>query len=134
MFGAICFHSSLTQEQSYKLELQQKRCLAVILGTDYKKYSSALIITGLPRLDKLREKACLKWSLKAQSNPSHTHMFPLNQNETTRHSTKFLEQFCRGAKLYNSAIPSMIRELNKYYKENNNLVVITTKTGQKISV
>ena len=134
MFGAICFHSSLTQAQSHKIELQQKRCLAVILGTDYKQYSSALIITGLPRLDKLREKACLKWSLKAQSNPSHTHMFPLNQNETTRHSTKFLEQFCRGAKLYNSAIPSMIRELNKYYKENNNLVVITTKTGQKISV
>ena len=114
MFGAICFHSFLTKEQSFKLELQQKRCLAVILGIDYKQYSSALIITNLPRLDKLREKACLKWSLKAQSNPSHTHMFPLNLNETTRHSTRFVEQFCRGVKLYKSTIPSMIRELNKY--------------------
>ena len=135
MFGAICFHSSLTQEQSYKLELQQKRSLGVILGTDYRHYSHALNITALPRLNTLREKACLKWSLKAQSDSRHTDLFPLNQNErTSRHSTKFVEQFCRGAKLYNSTIPSMIRELNKYYKESNNQVVITTKLGQEILV
>ena len=61
-------------------------------------------------------------------------MFPLNLNETTRHSTRFVEEFCRGAKLYKSTIPSMIRELNKYYKENKNQVVITTKAGEKNSV
>ena len=135
MFGAICFHSSLTQEQSHKLELQQKRSLAVILGTEYKHYSQALILTALPRLDILRGKACLKWSLKAQSDPRHTDLFPLSQNETnTRHSNKFTEQLCRGAKLYKSTIPSMIRELNKYYKESNNLTVITAISGQEIAV
>ena len=47
MFGAICFHPSLTLEQSAKLELQQKRCIAIILGTDYISYSNALGLTML---------------------------------------------------------------------------------------
>ena len=29
MFGAVCFHSALTTELSQKLELQQKRSLAI---------------------------------------------------------------------------------------------------------
>ena len=72
----------------------------------------------------------MKWSLKGQSDSRQTDLFPLNQNEIT----KFFEQFCRGAKWYNSTIPSMIRELNKYYKENNNQVLFFTKSGQEISV
>ena len=32
MFEAVCYHSSLTLELSRKLEIQQKRSLAVILG------------------------------------------------------------------------------------------------------
>ena len=32
MFGAVCYDSSLTLELSKKLEMQQKRSLAVILG------------------------------------------------------------------------------------------------------
>ena len=38
MFGAVSFHSSLTQELSRKLELQQKKALAIILGSQYKSY------------------------------------------------------------------------------------------------
>ena len=34
MFGAVCFHTSLTQDNSRRLELQQKRSLACILGLD----------------------------------------------------------------------------------------------------
>ena len=58
MFGAVVFHSSLTAELSQKLELQQKRSLAVILGTNYRSYSHALTVTSLPRLDILRKEAC----------------------------------------------------------------------------
>ena len=88
MFGAICFHSSLTAELSAKLELQQKRCLAVILGSDYLHYSNALTQTSLPRLDKLRKDTCLKWAIKAQSDPKHSDLFPLsNPQYNTRSNT-----------------------------------------------
>ena len=78
MFAAVCFHHSLTIEQSQKLEMQQKRSCAIILGSEYKNYSCALSLTSLPRLDTLQEEACLKWSVSAQSNPLHSHLFPLN--------------------------------------------------------
>ena len=42
MFGAVCFLSSLTQENSRQLELQQKRSLACILGSDYRSYRQTL--------------------------------------------------------------------------------------------
>ena len=114
MFGAVCYHSSLTAEQSAKLELQQKRCLGVILGPEYISYSNALTLTSLPRLDKLRTDTCIKWAIKAQSDPKHSDLFPLlDSQKNTRSNTKFLEQFSRGSKLYKSAIPYMRRELNR---------------------
>ena len=118
MFGAVSFHSSLTIEQSQKLELQQKRSLAIILGTQYRSYRQALISTNLSRLDNLREEACLQWALRAQNNPKHSHLFPLNQSVIdTRHRKKYLEYFCHTSKYYNSAIPSMTRALNKHHSE-----------------
>ena len=78
MFCAVCFHSSLTKEHSRQLELQQKRSLACLLGSDYQNYNNALSVTSLTRLDTLREEACLKWAIKAETNPQHSHLFPVN--------------------------------------------------------
>ena len=58
MFGAVCFHSSLTAEQSQLLERQQLSCLATILGSEYTTPSRALQLTNLPSLATLREEAC----------------------------------------------------------------------------
>ena len=117
MFGSVCFHSSLSLELSHKLELQQKRSLAVILGSQYKSYSSALSLTSLPRLDALREEACLKWALKAQKNPLHTDLFPLAQkNSVTRSKDKFAEYKFKSHRFYKSAVPYMTRALNNYYQ------------------
>ena len=92
MFGSPCFHSSLTQELSQKLELQQKRSLAVILGSQYRNYRNALSLTSLPRLDTHRQEATLKWAIKAQINPLHSDMFPLNKSTVeTRGRNKYLE-------------------------------------------
>ena len=105
MFGAAAFHSSLSQELSSRLELQQKRVLAIILGSQYRNYSHALQLTALPRLDTLREEACLKWALRSQSHPKHSDLFPLNQSTVnTRFRNKFKEYFCHSAKFYNSAM------------------------------
>ena len=113
MLGAVCFHSALTKELSHKLELQQKRSLAVILGSQHRSYFHALSLTSLPRLDSLPEEACLKWAIKTQANPLHTDLFLLNTSEVqTRWRPKFREYKCRTDKFYRSAVPSMIRALN----------------------
>ena len=114
MFGAVCFHSSLTQKLSRRLELQQKKAMKIILGSQYRSYNQALQLTDLPRLDTLREKATLLWALKAQLNPKHSDLFPLNESTAnTRNRNKFKEYFCHTAKYFNSAIPSMTRSMNE---------------------
>ena len=41
-YCSVSFHSSLTQEQSRKLEGIQRTCVTVILGERYNGYKSAL--------------------------------------------------------------------------------------------
>ena len=119
MFGSVCYHYSLSQELSHALELQQKRSLCIILGSQYRSYNNALLLTNLPRLETLREKACLQWALKAQLNPKHSNLFPLNPSEVnTRYRKKYAEYFCHSARFYNSAVPSMTRALNLHVEEN----------------
>ena len=135
MFGAVCFHSSLSDELCQTLELQQKRCFAIILGSKYKNYSNARLLLDLPRLDTLREKACLKWALKASRNPKHTHLFPLNVTYVnTRNKKKYSEYFCHSAKYYKSAVPYMTRLLNSYHEEMPEKLSITTNSGLVITV
>ena len=123
MFGAVSFHSSLTQELSRKLELQQKKALAIILGSQYKSYNNALTLTQLPRLDTLRKETSLQWAIKAQLNPKHSDLFPLRQTEVnTRSRYIFREYFCRSTKYYNSAVPWMTRALNEHYTTECNLI------------
>ena len=134
MFGSFCFHSSLTQELSHKLELQQRRSLAVILGSQYRNYRHALSLTSLPRLDTLREEACLKWALRAQENPLHTDIFPLNNSQVnTRYRSKFREYLCFSSKYYNSAVPYMTRALNQHQNRNLNNTM-TTNSGVVIQL
>ena len=134
MFGSVCFNSSLTQELSHKLELQQRRSLAVILGSQYRSYRHALSLTSLPRLDTLREEACLKWALRAQENPLHTDIFPLNNSQVnTRYRSKFSEYLCFSSKYYNSAVPYMTRALNLHYSQKLNNT-ITTNSGVVIQL
>ena len=118
MFGAVCFHSSLSLEQRNIIELQQKRSLVIILGSDYRSYSQARSQTNLPELSQLREEACAKWALKAQASQKHSHLFPLNPSQVnTRHKKKFSEPLCKTARYFNSPVPSMIRILNRLSRE-----------------
>ena len=49
-YCSVVFHSSLTQQESEKLERIQKFCLKIILGEEYTDYPSALILCGLQKL------------------------------------------------------------------------------------
>ena len=113
MFGSVCFHSALTQQQSRLLEAQQKRCLIVILDSDYRSYGHALALTELPRLADLRQEAMVRWAVKAQASPQHRHLFPTRPNTmSTRSGVQFLEHKCRTNKFYSSAVPAMARAMN----------------------
>ena len=101
MFGLVCYHSSITLNQRSQLEQQQKRSLAIILGSDYRSYDQARSQTNLPELDQLREEACQKWALKAQASQKHSHLFPLNTSQLkTRHREKLREPSCKRARYY----------------------------------
>ena len=58
-YCSVAFHSSLTVEQSNKIERFQKTCLRIILGEMYIDYPSALEMTGLQPLYGRRKKCCL---------------------------------------------------------------------------
>ena len=116
MFGSVCFHSSLSNELSQKLKLQQKRSLAIILGSRYKSYNHATSLLELPRLNSLREKASLKWAIKAQANPQHSDLFPPTISKVdTRHERIFFEYFCHTTKYNNSA--AIFTNLMRKYRE-----------------
>jgi hypothetical protein len=135
MFGAVCFSSSLSSDLSQTLELQHKRSLAIILGSRYKNYNNARVILNLPRLDSLRNEACLKWAIKASKNPKHAHLFPLNATSVnTRNKKKYSEYFCHSSKYYKSAVPHMTRLLNSHFGNIAESVSITTNSGQVITV
>ena len=57
-YCAVAFHSSLTQQQSNKLERIQKTSLRVILGDMYVDYAAALEMFGLQTLTDRKLKHC----------------------------------------------------------------------------
>ena len=57
-YCAAAFHSSLTVDESYRLERVQKVCLKIILGEMYIDYQSALEMCGMTTLFERREARC----------------------------------------------------------------------------
>ena len=135
MFGSVCYHSSLSQELSRTLELQQRKCFAIILGPRYRSYQNSRIELDLPRLDTLRAEACLKWALKTQLNPQHADLFPVRQTHiNTRHKKTFTEYLCHTTKYFDSAVPYMTRILNAHIGSRPEKISITTNSGDIINL
>ena len=101
-------------ELSRRLELQQKRCLRVILSSEYLSYQHACELTGIPSLEESREAACLRWARRAQASPHHPHLPPPTPTTNTRQNKAFREYTCRTNRYYFSAVPYMARMLNTH--------------------
>ena len=78
-YCSVAFHSSLTGEQSNRIERVQKTCLKVILNDMYVDYQAALEMTGLQTLVDRRIQRCLNFSLRSVKHERNSAMFPLNQ-------------------------------------------------------
>ena len=115
-YCSVSFHSSLTKQQSDKIEKIQKTCLKIILGEAYEDYQSALDEFGLQTLAQRREKRCLDFSMKCVKHPKNSRIFPLNpnQNKKVRASEPFIVNFAKTSTYKKSAIPYCQRLLNKH--------------------
>ena len=71
-YCSVVWHSTLTIDQSTRIENVQKLCMKIILGTEYRSYDDSLIRCGLERLSQRREARCLKFGLKSLLHPVHS--------------------------------------------------------------
>ena len=117
-YCAAAFHSSLTHEQSDKLEKIRKTCLKVILDDSYISYSAALEMCGLQTLFGRRQKRCLDFALKCVKHERNNRLFPLNQ-VTSEHYVRdretFHVNFARTSTYRDSTIPFCQRMLNTHF-------------------
>ena len=117
-YCSVSFHSSLTKEQSRKLESIQRTCLKVILGEEYSDYQSAMDTFGLVTLEERRKKRCLDFSLKCLKNPRTARLFPMNPNQNNhlvRSHELFKVNFAKTSTYKKSAIPFCQRLLNEHF-------------------
>ena len=114
-FAAPVFDSGLTKEQSRQMESVQKKAFAIILGSSYTSYESALSSLNQERLDTRRHLLAYKFALKCTASPRHKSMFPPNPQfrPNMRDPKPFAEPRCNTSRYFNSAIPSLSRLLNK---------------------
>ena len=129
-YAVPLWHSGLTEYDSDRIEMLQKRVLATILGTiyiDHKKhykvedgyvsYDVALQLIGLTTLKHRREVLTNKFALDTARSQKHNDLFIKNQNNymATRKRLVLKEPNCETDRYAKSAVPYMTRLLNGVY-------------------
>ena len=121
-YCSVAFHSSLTTEQSIKLERIQKTCLKIILGVMYIDYESALEMCGLEKLSTRRNTRCLKFSMKSLKHTRNQRLFPRNtriHGQGLASKEMFEVNWARTESYRKSAIPFCQRLLSDHFKSGN---------------
>ena len=118
-YCAVVFHSSLTQEQSNKLENIQKTSLKIILGDNFVNYEAACEMTGLKKLENRRQTRLLTYAKKCIKHPQNSRFFPHNENfnqePEIRNRERFHVNFSHGETYKKSTIPTCQRLLNAHF-------------------
>ena len=114
-YCSVVYHSSLTKQQSRKIELIQKASLKIILGNEYTDYKSTMMKFSICSLNERRDERVKKFALKCVSDKYNHEMFPLNKNQNNKE--RFSVNFARTSKYLNSAIPQCQRILNSYAQQ-----------------
>ena len=117
-YCSVAFYSTLTKQQSQKLENIQKTCLKVILGDMYINYSSALEMCGLQTLFARRQARCLSFALKSVKHHRNQRLFPLAEKSSehyTRDKEVFHVNFARTEDYKRSTISYCQRRLNNHF-------------------
>ena len=118
--SAAVWSSSLTQKNVADLERVQKAAVRLINGKPYESYSETLKQLDIMRLSDRREMICLKFAKGCLRLENFKKLFPKHISKhkmETRHGERY--QVCKvnGKRYANSAIPKMLKLLNKECKE-----------------
>ena len=125
MSASVVWHSSLTKKNEGDIERVQRSALKVILKDRYKSYKDALNTLGLQTLKDRRDYLCLKFAKGCLKIEKFKKFFPTNSKlhkMSTRHIEKFALKKGSSSRYVNSAIPSMIRQLNDYESKKANVL------------
>ena len=120
-YCSVLFHSSLTLQQSNKIENIQKTCLKIILAENYISYTAALEMCDLTQLYDRREARCLKFSLRCLNHPQNSKLFPVTDIDpghinSVRKREKFKVNKATTEQYRKSALPYCQRILNNHFK------------------
>ena len=94
----------------------QKVCLKIILGNDYREYETALEHCKLESLEARRDKLSLFFAQKCVSSSKHRHLFPVavrDHDHQLRHQELYHVNHARTEKYRKSAVPYRQRKLNQ---------------------
>ena len=119
-FGAVVWHSSLTQELELKIERIQKAAVRVIMGNNYTTYDEGLQRLKLDKLSERRRKICLTFAKKSLKLKQFSKLFPLNDNEHNmkkRNGNRYVIKQHLTERYKISTIPYLQRILNEDFHE-----------------
>ena len=85
-FAVPVWHSSLTGEDRLRIERIQTTAMHIILGSQYKSYTSALNILVLDPLFTRRQKLCRTFAKKCYNSAKFQNWFQPNTKPPTRHN------------------------------------------------
>ena len=107
------WHPALINTDRNRIERVQKMAFSIILGYNYTDYMVALTLLVEDTLENRRETLCLNFAKKSAQHPKHKHLFPRNTRPKTRKKKIFVETKCRTQRRYKSAVPYLVRLLNR---------------------
>ena len=112
---SVVWHSSLTVEQTKKIENIQKTCLKIILGDNYIDYPATLEMCAFEELSVRRQQRCLSFAKKCLRTPLTEGMSPENplNDYDIRQGEKYKVNFAHTVNYRQSAVPFCQRLLNE---------------------
>ena len=116
----MIWNSSITEEDSIKLERVQKNACRNILKDTYENYDNALGVLCIDSLVKRREKLILAYGRKCTILEQTKELFPRNENTDTlklRARDKYIVTQANTERFKNSTMPYIQRMMNE--KENH---------------
>ena len=93
--------------------------MRLINGKPYESYSETLKELNILRLSERRELICLKFAKSCLRISNFKKLLPVHKSDhemKTRHEEKYQTSRCNGKRYANSAIPNLLKLLNKENK------------------
>ena len=111
--SCVVWASSITADEVQSLERTQKCALRIIYRENYISYCNALRLLQLSTLSERRSQLSYTFALRCTQNEKTMDMFPLNSfTKNTRKPEKYFVPFANTSRLANSAMHTMVRQLN----------------------